>query len=452
MDEKNLIVMGAGEVGRHLARTLSSEGHSVTLIDNDPEKQRQVEDQLDAAFVFGNGAQIPTLEAANAADCDVFVAASSSDEANLAASLLAKQLGAHRSVVRVQNSEDVTHYGRLYERTFCADLLLSTQLLTTTQVVNHVLGHNTLEVEYLASGALQVHRTAVESGSILAQRSLAELDLPADCLVLAYVNEGQVRVPTGNDRANVGEEALIIGTPRAIEEMERRISLHSRRRPRVVIAGGGTTAEAVMRALTNHTARIQVIERDRETAEQLAARFPQHDVLHADATDASALAAEGAGATDSFVALTNDDQTNLMACLLAQELGAKQLTALVRKSETSSLWQRMAVVDVVSPRTVAADRIRSYIENHYEPHIVSFENGAAQFVQRRVHPQSPVVDARLDEIEVPRGLIVAAILRDGAATIPSGQDALRVGDDVVLFIQESELGMAQLLFPGPDTD
>ena len=452
MENRKFVVMGAGEVGRFLARGLSADGHTVTLVDPDTSKQVVVEDQLDVGFVLGNGSHVPTLEAAGVAGCDLFVAASASDEANLAASLLAKNLGAPRTVVRVKTSDDITQYGRIYERAFQADLLLSTQLLTTTRILNHVLGYNTLEIEYIAGGALQVRRTAIEPGSVLAKTPLSEASLPSGCLVLAFVSEGQVTVPTGRDQARVGDDALVIGTARAIDSFERTVSQHSQRRNVVAIAGGGTTAEAVIEHLGSQVARIKVIERDRRRAEVLASRFPRHDIVHADATDASILSSEGLHQAEALIALTGNDETNLMACLLAQELGVENLTALVQKSETSNLWRKVAVVDVVSPRTIAAERIRSYIDHGYEPHIVSFEHGAAQFVQRHVYAQSPAAGERLENVEIPRGLIVAAILRDGRASIPTGQDELRPGDTAILFVREAELGMVQLLFPGPDAD
>jgi len=452
MDERRYVVMGAGEVGCYLARSLSAEGHHVTLIDSDPAKRRIVEEQLDVAFVLGNGSHVPTLESAEVERSDLFVAASSSDEANLAASLLAKSVGAPRTVVRVKTSEDVTRFGRVYEKTFRADLLLSTQLLTTTRVLNHVLGYNTLEIEYVASGALQVRRTAIGAGSVLTERPLAEADLPKDCLVLALISDGRLTVPRGQDRAKVGDDALVIGTPSAIDEVERRISQRAHRLGLVVIAGGGATAQSVIIGLQGQAAKIKVIEFDRTRAEELATLFPRHDIIHADATDMSILASEGIEDAQSFIALTGNDETNLMACLLAQELGARQLTALVQKSETSTLWRKVALLDVVSPRTIAAERIRSYIDCNYEPHIVSFGSGAAEFVQRRVYEQSPAAGGTLDNIEIPQGLIVAALLRDGKPMIPRGQDRIEAGDEVILFLRHSELGMAQLLFPGPDPE
>lgn len=450
MDMKRFVIMGAGEVGRYLARSLSGSGHAVTLVDSDPAKQRMIEERLDVSFVLGNGTHVPVLEAAGIASCDLFVASSSSDEANLAASLLAKTLGAPHTVVRVATAEDVTRYGRIYEKTFRADLLLSTQLLATTRIRNHVLGHHTVDIEYLAGGALQVRRIAVEPGSPLAERRLADADLPKDCLVLAFISEGRVLVPTGGDQPREGDDVLVVGMPKAIDEVERRASRHARQPGLVVVAGGGATAHAVVSTLEGRVQQLKLIELDRTRAESLAASFPQYDVIHGDATDLSVLASEGVGDAHAFIALTGHDEANLMACLLAQELGARQLTARVQKSETSNLWKKLALLDVVSPRTIAAERIRAYIDSNYEAHIVSFENGAAAFMQRRIHPASPAAGERLADIEVPRGLLVAAVLRGSRAVIPRGDYRLEVDDDVVLFVQRDEVDVVQLVFPGAE--
>jgi trk system potassium uptake protein TrkA len=451
MSTKHFAVMGAGEVGSYLARTLSSEGHRVTLIDSDPAKQQRVEEQLDVNFVLGNAANLQTLEDAGVGDCELFVAASASDEANLVASLLAKRLGAARTVVRVATSHDVTRHGRTYEASFEADLLLSTQLLATTRILNSVLGYNTLEVEYLAGGAIQVRRSLVEAGSILHERALADVDLPRGSLVLAFISGNHLRVPSGSDHASAGDDALILATRDVIDEVERRVSGHAKRLGSVVIAGGGSTAFTVATGLAQQAKRIKIIESNRTRAEEIAKRFPDYEVIHGDATDMSVLASEGVGSARAFIALTGNDESNLMACLLAQELGVQQITALVGKSETSSLWAKLGVVDVVSPRSIAAERIRAYIESNYEPHIVSFENGAAQFMQRRIVAESPTAGARLDAIEIPQGLIVAAVLRGGRAIVPSGDERIEIGDEVILFVRQAEAGIANLVFPGPES-
>lgn len=452
MDTKRYAVMGAGEVGCYLARTLSAGGHQVTLIDSDPKKQRMVEDQLDVVFVLGNGTHMATLEAAEVGQCDIFVAASSSDEANLVASLLAKRLGEAKTVVRVATAEGVTKYGRIYKTAFEADLLLSTQLLTTTRILNSVLGYNTLDVEYLEDGAIQVRRTQVEAGSLLNTTRLADVDLPHGSLVVAFITDNELRVPSGGDRAEPGDDAIIVGTPDVIDEVERRVSGHARRVGRVVIAGGGSTAHAVADGLKRKVKTIKIIESNRSRAEELATNYPDYEIVHGDATDRSFLESEGIGNARAFIALTGHDESNLMACLLAQELGVGQMTALVRKSDTSSLWRKVGLIDVVSPRTVAAERIRTYVERNYESHIVSLENDDAQFMQRRVHAQTPAAGCTLNSVDIPQGLVVAAVLHNDRAIVPRGDQQLEVGDKVILFVRKSDAQLAQLVFPGPDNE
>lgn len=449
MGQKRFVVMGAGEVGFHLARTLSS-AHAVTLIDASESVRQSVEEQLDVRFVLGNGSRLETLEAAGVADCELFVAVSSSDEANLTASRLAKQLGASRTVVRMAASEDVTRHGRTYERTFDADLLLSTQLLATTRILNQVLGYNTLEIEYLAGGALQIRKSHVESGSILHEKPLSQVDLPDDCLVLAFISGERVTVPAGVDRAQPGDDALLFGKTEVLDEVEKRISGRATRLGTIAIAGGGSTARAVAARLTGLAARLKIIERERGRAEELAAEFPNYEIVHGDATDMSLLAAEAIGRVEAFIALTGNDESNLMACLLAQELGARQITALVNRSETSSLWRKVGLLDVVSPRVIAAEYITEYIASDYQRSIFSLRDGAARFVQRRIERESPAAGGRLEEIVIPRGLLVAAVLRRGEAVIPRGDMQLEVGDEVILFVHRSELDTLRLIFPGPE--
>jgi trk system potassium uptake protein TrkA len=458
MDTKRYAVMGAGEVGCYLARTLSAGGHQVTLIDSDPKKQRMVEDQFDVVFVLGNGTHVATLKAAEVDQCEIFVAASSSDEANLVASLLAKRLGEPKTVgrpktvVRVATAEGVTKYGRIYKTAFEADLLLSTQLLTTTRILNSVLGYNTLDVEYLEDGAIQVRRTRVEAGSLLNTTRLADVDLPDESLVVAFITDNELRVSSGGDRAEPGDDAIIVGTPDVIDEVEHRVSGHARPVGRVVIAGGGSTAQTVADGLKWKVKTIKIIESNRSRAEELATDYPDYEIVHGDATDRSFLESEGIGNARAFIALTGHDESNLMACLLAQELGVEQMTALVRKSDTSSLWRKVGLIDVVSPRTVAAERIRTYVERNYESEILSLENDDAQFMPRRVHAQTPAAGCTLNSVDIPQGLVVAAVVHNDRAIVPRGDQQLEVGDKVILFVRKSDAQLAQLVFPGPDNE
>ena len=441
-------VMGAGEVGFHLARTLSQQGHHVVVIELNPAMKGRVEEAMDAAVVVGNGAHVPVLEAAGVRHCDLFMAVSSSDEANMAASVLAKSLGAKRSVVRVGIVDDVTIHRRTYEQVFAADFLLSTQLLSTTQILNHLLGHSTLAIEYLARGKVQLRKIHLDEGSLLTRKPLSEVDLPTGSLVVALYRGDELIIPAGIDKAQVGDHALVLCRSESTGKVERMVSSRGRHYGTAVIAGGGITGHTVALALEGHVDQVKIIERDRSRAEDLAKKCPNFEVIHGDANDLNLLKAERIDEARSFVALTGNDEQNLMASLLAQELDVKTVVALVQRAETSHLWNRLGLMNIVSPRSIAAERIQSYIQSEFNSNIASLRSGEAQILERTLAKASPAAGCSLAEIKPPRGIIVGAVVRGDRVFVPRGPDRLEIGDTVILFVQQEHLPTVQLLFPG----
>lgn len=439
-------------MGFHLARALSGAGHAVTVIELDPARRDRVDERLDVATVLGNGAYPPTLEAASVADCELFLAVSSNDEANLAAALLAKHLGAGRTVVRVGSAEEVIAHRQVVEQVFRIDLLLSTQLLTTTQVLNHIRGHSTVAVEYLAGGKVQLRKVHIDEDSPLTHRPLRDTEMPADSLVVALFRGDELIIPAGDDRAQAGDDVLLLGRTETIGAAERAVTHRPAVLGSVVIAGGGDTAVAVAQALAPLDIRVRIIERDRERCRELAALFPDFEVLHGDATDVTLMRAERIGAAGTFVALSGHDESNLLACLLAQELGVAEQLALVQRVEERRLWERLGLERILSPRALAYERIKEYIESDYSANIVSLQHGAAQVLERRLADASPAAGVTLAEISPPRGLIVGAVVRGSKVFVPRGSDRLEAGDLVILFVREEELPTVQLLFPGRDLE
>lgn len=452
MERSRFVVMGAGEVGFHLARSLSQEDHDVVVVDLDPVRVERVGEELDVLAVQGNGAHLPVLEEAGVAGADLFVAVSSADEANLSASLLAKRLGAARTVVRVGAADEVIGHRQVYEDVFRVDLLMSTQLLTTTRILNQIRGHNTVAVESLADGKVQLRRIHLQEGSPLTRSPLKDVELPPDTLVAAFFRGEELIIPGGDDRARPDDDALILGKTEVISRFERMVTDRPERLGLVVIAGGGATGVTVARALEGLDVEVKLIERSRERARELAALFPDFEVLHGDATDLSLLKAERIDRARTFVALSGHDDTNLMATLLAQEIGVEQVVALVNRGETSHLWERLGLLHVFSPRALAYERVREYIESGYSVNIVSLRRGAAQVLERRLFEASPAAGVTLAEMSPPRGLIVGAVVRGRKVFVPRGDDRLEAGDLVILFVSKEELGTVQLLFPGREPE
>lgn len=450
MTPRRYLVMGAGEVGFHLAQSLSNEGHQVTVIELDELKAERVADQLDANIINGNGAHRSVLEAAGAGDSDLFMAVSSSDEANLVAAMLARHLGANRTVVRVGSADEVINDRRIYEEVFGVDLLLSTQLLTTTRVLNKIRGHNTMAVEYLADGKVQLRKTHLDADSPLVRHPLKNIDLPDGSLIAAFFRGDEAIIPSGEDKAEPGDDALILGKADVIGTSERAVTDCPVKLGSVVIAGGGLTGRAVARALETLDVSVKMIEIDRQRADNLASQFPSFEILHGDCTDENLLRAERIGRAHTFVALTGHDESNLMACLLAQGLGVKQVLALVQRSETSQLWRRLDLQETFSPRQLAYERIQEYIDSGYSANIVSLKHGHALVMERYLAAASPAAGVTLEEMSPPRGLIVGAVVRGRKVFVPRGKDRLEVGDLVILFVRQEEIDTVRLLFPGRD--
>lgn len=448
MSSSEFVVMGAGEVGFHLARSLSNEGHQVTVIELDPVKRERIEEELDVLVIPGNGAHPPVLRAAGAGSCDLFMAVSSSDEANLAAAHIAKHFGARRTAVRLGVAEEVISHRRLLEDLFGVDLVLSTQLLTTIRIVNQIRGHNTMDVEYLAGGKVQLRKIHLDEASILVRRPLRGAGLPEGSLVVAYFRGEELIIPSGDDHAEPGDDALLLGTTEIIDAAERAVSAVPTEPGTVVIAGCGGTGAAVAKALETQNIPVKIIDRDRQRAEQLATLYPRFEVLHGDITDSNLLRAERVARAHTFAALSGNDESNLMACLLAQELDVEHVLALVQRTETSELWRRLGLEHTFSPRALAYQRIREYIDSGYSSNIVSLHRGAAQVVERRLAEASPAAGVTLAEMKPPRGLIVGAVVRGDRVFVPGGNDRLAAGDLVILFVREEEIGTMRLLFPG----
>ncbi len=449
MEAQRYVVMGAGEVGYHLARVLAHEGNNVTVIERDPQRQLRVSEELDVLLVAGDGGHYSVLEEAAVGECDLFIAVSSSDTANLVASLLAKRLGAQRSIVRVSRAEGIFEQRSIYEEHFCADLVLSTQMLTTSRILNQIRVHNTMAVETYAGGRVQLRKLHLEAVSLLTRRPLKDVDLPRHSLVVALFRGDELIVPSGDDRPQPGDDALILGKTNVISQFEGMVSDRPEDLGKIVIAGGGQTGRTVASALEQLKAKVTMIERDRSRAVELAARFPRFEILHGDATDLALLQAERIGDARTFVALLGNDEADVLACLLAQELGVGQVIAMVQRTETSALWRRLGLKSVFSPRSLANEWIHQYIQNGFNANIVSLSHGAAQVVERRLFAASPVAGATLAEISPPRGLIVGTVVRGSKVFVPSGSDRLEEGDLVILFVKEEEMPTVQLLFPDP---
>ncbi len=444
----HVVVIGAGEVGYHLARVLSGKDHDVVVVDTDRQRLTRIEEQIDVTTLMGDGSHVDVLRRAEVEACDLILAVSNRDEVNLVASRLAKGLGASRSVVRTSDLEAIVRRRGLYSSLFDVDFLLSTQLLTTSRIVEIVRQHHNHVIEEFLGGQVQLRRVMVASTSPAAGRAISDLGLPPQSLVVALFRSENVAVPRGDTIIQSGDQLLVAASSSRMPEVEQRFSQAPEDLGTVVVAGGGATAVAVSRALLNYPVRLKVIDRDKSRCQELAQILPQAIVLLGKATETALLQEEHVDQADRFLALTGDDETNVVASLLARDLGVPRVVTLVHRPDMLALCQRMGLGATLSPRLIAAERILEYIDSGFTSNIATLAGGKAEVLERVVRGGSELAGRTLAEMELPQGALVVSVQRGEEIWVPHGGDVIEAGDLLVLFSSREALpGLVAALEP-----
>lgn len=430
-----VVVIGMGQVGRHVLRTMEFERHGVTAVDLDPAVIADVEENHDVATLVGYGASPKVLRAARAAEADLVVAVTDNDEVNLLAALAAKQLGAKQVIARVQDDDWATctdesgvQYGFLG-----VDVLLNPRVLLAHEIAKVARSHGALEVIDLAADRIELVKMRLDKGSRMLHKQLAKLQMPEHTLVAAIVRDGEVSVPGGADHLLPGDQAYIIGLPEKILDAEDLFSAQREAR-RVAIVGGGVVGKALAKPLVRDGARVTIIEKDRERAEALGADLEGVTVVHGDGTHLELLVEEEIGRSDLFAAVSKEDEVNLMACLLARRIGVDRTIALAHRPDYMDIYRQLGVDITLSPRVVASEHVLRYSRELGVKSLNVLEDGKAEVLEFTAPEGSRAVGVPLgsQQMAFPRGALIVAIISNERVIIPRGQDVIRPGDTVIV--------------------
>ena len=348
-----VLVLGAGEVGFHLAKRLSEENQDVILIESDPERADFASQQLDVLTVVGNGASLPVLEKAGIDDASMLLAVTSKDEVNLIASMAAKKFGVPHVVARISNPEYYGEGSVLSQEQMGIDLMINPERECARETFDLLRSEMATDVVPFAEGRVHLVGLRVKDGAPVAGKTLAELgeDLhDHHYATVAIVRDGKTRIPRADTKILAGDQVYLLSPTSEIEDIAPLAGYESSGLRRVMIAGGSPEGEYVAEILDAQGIECTILDRDRRRCLELAERLPRTLVLHADATDLELLEMEGVADIDGFVAMTNSDETNLLSSLLAKTAGAHKVVSLVHKFEYLRLVPRVGVDASVSPR------------------------------------------------------------------------------------------------------
>lgn len=440
----HIVVIGLGEVGRHLLGVLDKEGHDIVAVDYEARAVQYAEEHFDVASIVGYGASEEVLRQAGVGRADLVVAVSNDDEVNLIAALGAKQLGAKHVIARTQGSEWARRSEGIRYGLLGVDVVINPRVLVAQELSRIARSHGASDVIDLAQARVELVQIELEESRML-NKPLSAVELPPHTLVSAIVRDGELFVPGGADVLVRGDRIYLIGRPDGVLAAERLFSKEREAR-RVCIVGGGVIGKALAKELLQQGATVMIIERDLATAEEISAEFGDVQVVHGDGTDGALLEEEEVGTYDLFAAVTQREEINLMAALLAQRAGCTRTATVVQRADYVSIYRQLGIDIVLSPRTVASDQILRFSRSGAVHSLTMLEDGQAEVVEMTAVAKCRAVNKPLHRMNLPRGSLLAAIVHGDDVIIPRGKDIVHTGDRVILMTTKAARSTVERLF------
>ena len=431
----HVVVIGAGEVGSYVADRLSREGHDVGIIDIDREKLRRIDDASDVLTVCGSGTHPDTLRRAGIENADLLVAVTANDEVNLIASMLAKSIGVGRSIVRIEAAELRGEAAEEVRKASGADLIIDPDEETAQEVLELLDFPGADEVAHMVSGEVVVIGARLPAHAPLVGRTLGEIaeefEPDWDFMVAAIGRGDETIIPRKDHRLEANDHVRVVAKRRARRLVIELLGLDKGETNRVILLGGGRTAELLARRLADRGVQVVIVERDPARARELAEALDDVLVLEGEITDADLLEEIDIGRFEMVVALTGEDDANILACLYAKSSGAGETIATVHRLALLGLLSDAGVDVALSPRTATANGVLRFVRGGVAA-VATFLHGDVEILELEVQPGSPADGELVRDLNLPKDALIAAAVRDGKPQIIRGRSRLRGRDHVVV--------------------
>jgi trk system potassium uptake protein TrkA len=454
-----IIILGAGQVGASLADNLAGEQNDVTVVDTNEALLNELRDRLDLRIVHGHASFPQVLRDAGGADADMIIAVTESDEVNMVACRIAANLfNTPTKIARVRSDEYLRPVDNLFDHSsFPMEMHISPAQLVTDSIRRLIEYPGALQVVDFADGRVRLIGLRAYYGGPLVGRQLKELPqhLPGlDARVAAIYRRGRPLLPEGDTILEAEDEVFFIAAVEVAPKIMAELRRVDRPVRRVMLAGGGNIGLKLAQALEGH-AQVKIIERDRNRARMLSERLDRGIVLCGDAADEDLLVEENIEDMDVFCAITNDDEANILSAMLAKRLGAHKALSLINRLSYIDLVEGGIIDIAISPQQATVSAVLAHVRRGDVARVHSLRRGAAEAIEAVAHgdrENSRVVGRRLEEIDLPPGTTIGAIVRGDQVIIAHRNVVIQGGDHVVLFIVNRKYTRAvEELFNVPPT-
>ena len=443
----NLLIYGATDLGYMIALSLYQE-HSITILD-DMEKLPEKFNSLDISFVRGTGADIDALEQADAVKCELFIACSSLDEANIVACWTVKKIVAIETICFVHTMELyrnlISARQKHYLTRYDIDTVIWPELLLTQDIFRIVSVPDAIDVEYFAEGRAKLFEYRIKENSTLLDTKVMDCSFPPDVLIVGITRDETLFIPNGSSVIQEGDKVIFMGLGPALDTLAANIFQSSNQIKTAVLIGGGSIGFMLARKLEEAGIRVKIIEQDEERCSFLADNLGKSLVLRGDGTDMDLLEEESVGDADVSICITNNDEKNLLCSLLIRQLGPDhRIITRVSNTPTAQLFERVGIDVAVSPRASALTELHNRVQAR-DADILATVGGDQGEVLRLTLPEN-FPDTHVMDLTFEARAIIGVIKRGHHLIIPTGRTLLKAGDHLKIFTMAEDSKAVKELF------
>ena len=436
-----IIILGAGQVGISTAEILAKEDNDITLIDNVASQVEGLQDRLDIRTIVGSASHPSVLEQAGGPDADLILAVTDQDEVNMAACQVAYTLfRTPKKIARIRSVEYLTHREIFSDDSIPVDVIISPEQLITQHVLHLIEYPGALQVVDFAGGKIQLVGLKAYHGGPLVGRELRTIreDLPTvEARVAAIYRHDRPIIPEGDTIIEPNDEVFIVAAAPHIPIVMSEFCTVEAPGQNIMLVGAGKIGLQLARSLEQNNYQVKLVEHGAERARQVAEQLDATIVLRGDAADEDLMLQENIDATDVFCSLTNDDEANILSAMLAKRLGAHRAMALINRSAYVDLIESSVLDVAISPSLITVGSLLTHVRRGDTIAVHSLRRGAAEAIETIAHgdaTSSSVVGRRIEEISLPSGTRVGALLRNQEVIIPHHDTVIEAEDHVILFV------------------
>ncbi|WP_234567282.1 Trk system potassium transporter TrkA [Rhodohalobacter sp. 614A] len=446
-----IVIAGAGEVGYELSKVLSIEQHDVTVIDERKRCLQRVIENLDVLTVEGNATSPKVLVEAGTDEADLMIAVTSVDEVNIISSMMAKRLGVKRAIARVRNNELSRPDSPLTPNELGIDVLIHPEESAANEIHQLVKRASASDVVSMADDQLQLVGLRVEKNSEIINQSLEELantfaEIPFR--VVAISRRGRTIIPRGNNQIMPLDHIFVITKNEHVKAITEATGHKDVSLRRIMIAGGDEVGRMLAKKLARDKQKweIKLIEPNEDKAVEIANNQRDILVLHGDGTDPNLLVVEGIQEMDAFVSVTEDEESNIISCLMAKHLEVKKAVALVSKPQYIPLSQTIGIDAVVNVKASASDEIHRHIRQGQLLTVKALQGIKAEIMEVIAGKNCDISDRPIHSLGIPDGIVIGGILSGGNAEVATGDSIIKKGDRVIVLALPDAINQIEKLF------